>query len=305
MSWDDLLDDISGTPKKDVDPFPEFGNTKPALLGQEFEVSQKFPDIQGMVMDYFDDLNSQPDPPHSPAFYPSTVAGKTCKHLYYHHYTTGRREQFGNQLRIIMDNGTDCHTRWQRYLAKHLLGTWKCTSCGSVLNENEKYHKIKPNDKVVYTSMTPQPMPEKCPSCGGHHFQYEEWRVVSDKYGYRGKIDGIINYRNEWVGLEIKSASPVSFDKFKGDYWLMDIYKKQFALYMDDLAIEKGVFLIENKGTQSTLTVPMLLSEVDLSEMKKTMLEVLAAKSVDDLGQPLLNKDCEKCIFKNRECNPV
>lgn len=252
-------------------------------------------------------------------FHPSFIAHTDCLNAMYLHRTEHERETFFAKTHRIFQNGNDYHTRIQRHLRKHLLGTWKCRDCHSVINENIKYldwiektqtHEdcLKAIKPVKTLSDNPVPIPSECPSCQGIDFKYMEWRVIDPETQITGKIDGIIEYQGVMFGFEAKSANFNSFKSLGYGTPLFKKYERQFSLYLNSLGFQYGIIYIENKNDQSEKVFTINVNDAAIQEFLKptvsTMEKVNHHLQIGSVPMPVRNKDCKDCMYAGGLCLP-
>jgi hypothetical protein len=255
-----------------------------------------------------------------PGFHPSFISGTTCRTAYWYSLQEANFFHIDPKLQRIFDNGSDVHSRIQRYLASRLLGTWRCRKCQTTIGQQRAYaHFLRENlsnpayrDEIEHTdamSITdkPIPMPTVCPGCDrkqedefNNLFVYKEWRIIDPVSGIVGKTDGIILHNNKHVPIEIKSANNRNcLNLLKSGPSLK--YRKQFMLYVDRLAAQHpdlewaggGIFVYENKDTQQ-------LIEIECWPDTKILEEIYARCTLartEGRGEAILNDDCAQCNF--------
>lgn len=256
-------------------------------------------------------------------YHPSYIARRSCVLSYYYHLKDYRSLDPDPRTLRIFHTGDSMHSRLQKYMRPFLYGTWRCKGCHKIHNQHEGYFRwlkdLQPTDEaaemrrnaelaaVVSASDTPMPYPAPC-SCGGEDFRYEEWRVISEKYGITGKIDGIFkNSRDEWVGWEIKSANNQSYMNLgRKDSSLLQKYKRQLSVYLSVLGISYGVITVENKDNQTLRDFHLYLQDEDLSGMfTRLELATQMAKGKKKLPTARRNEDCRDCPYLQDPCSPT
>jgi hypothetical protein len=251
-------------------------------------------------------------------FHASDIASRNCTNAIVLARPTKRERKFPPKTLRIFDNGNAVHDRIQRYLAKNSVGTWKCRQCGAELGQRDTYvdwlHENQSNPdfpditkqlgRVVSVSKTPIPEPEICPRCGGKHFQYAEWRIISDQYGVTGKIDGVISLPNfPLTGVEIKSCNVFDFGKMvKGEnQQLIDKYIRQFNIYLVCEGLTQGVIIVENKNNQELFAISVKADPEPLQQIEYANKCYLG---LEPMPEPILKDECGGCEFAGDKCHP-
>ena len=93
--------------------------------------------------------------------------------------------------------------------------------------------------------------------------KHKELEVTNDDPPIRGFIDGVIEWKEMEVPVEIKTANSNSFQfrtntgKVSGSHFV------QFLIYLKLLKAKEGFLLYENKDTQEILVIPIMVSETN------------------------------------------
>lgn len=291
------------------------GKSKPSLPHVVAIVELEQVNIQRREKDFYGDGESI-----MPGFHPSFISGTTCQAAYFYSLTEDTSFHIDPKLQRIFDNGSDFHSRIQRYLTPLLLGTWRCRKCQTTIGQQRAYaHFLRENldnpayrDEIEHTdamSITdvPTPVPVICPGCDrkqagefNNLFVYKEWRIIDPETGIVGKTDGIILYDGKYIPLEFKSANNrTCLGLAKTGPSLK--YKKQFMLYIDRLKAQHpdlpfsdgGVFIYENKDTQQLIEIECWRDEAVLGPI---LARCLAART-EGRGRAVLNDECPDCKF--------
>lgn len=251
---------------------------------------------------------------------PSFLVHTSCVHAIwlYARYAEGRRvEVIQPTLQRIFDNGSDVHSRLQRYLSNHLYGTWGCKKCDAVIHENDAYRQwvdlygvphTESLAKIVSYSKTWMPRPTVCPRCGGESFVYREWRLFDLKRRIKGKTDGILRAPSSskaprYLGLEIKSANSMSIASIKANPAsdTLRSWKEQEAVYLRLAGLEEGVILVENKNTQTFDFEIPIKAQAHKKTVDAMLTRVDRALKLKD-SKPVYSPACKKCDFQHGLC---
>lgn len=245
-----------------------------------------------------------------PGIHPSSISGSKCARSYFLRAAAMSNETHSPAVLRIFDNGHDVHTRIQRYLQKHLVGTWRCENCRKYINTNQKlllYAKAFPNfqlDPDIHqksASLVPIHCPTICPVCAEPGpFHYAEWAVVSPEMFITGRMDGLLDVNGRIIPIEIKSMNDRNFSSLstKG---VLPHYIIQFSLYMHILGYRAGVFIIENKNNQKIFeadcVVDMKLIQPFLDRCSLSAQAFFAGRGQDAL--PVDLSECPDCNVRS------
>lgn len=165
-----------------------------------------------------------------------------------------RQRKIPFALRYRLDVGHALHEMVQRHLAGMgiLKGFWRC----------DQGHET--------TEISCRP--PKCASCGSEHIRYREIRVGHEvEPGFRivGRTDGVVCWKGEDMGLEVKSVDPKRF-AFLGapdayPVFQLNLYMKLLRdTYFQDL--RKGIILYVSWPSAETILLPARSFVVDYSD---------------------------------------
>ena len=300
------------------DAMTDFLNSISSPTHIDEDLPVEFPDLIQMIEDGIEKAHQKGDRLRMGGFHPSFISGRRCFHAYYLHRLKEKRGDLSLRVKRVVDNGTAVHNRVQKYLAGELYGTWICRSCHGIHYTHSGFHswlrtqQDNPDAKeqlanMVSTSNEPKKMPHRCSRCSSDKFRYGEWRVIDDDLKITGEIDGILKYKGETFGLEIKSASSRSFPGMlakTSPYFKK--YVEQFSIYLKVLGIKYGLIYFENKDNQTDGVVPIVAAEVDLSDMQTLIKQVnhLVANGLKPPFAPEVNRECGNCPYYGIECQP-
>lgn len=252
-------------------------------------------------------------------FHPSFISGTTCQAAYHYNRSIENKFHVDAKLQRIFDNGSDVHTRIQRYLSARLVGTWRCRKCQATHGQQpaymaflEKTAATNPGyaDELAHTatvSASPIAAPAQCARCERKAadefnplFVYKEWRIIDPETGIVGKTDGILAFDGKYVPIEIKSANNrTCLTLAKTGPSLK--YKKQFNLYIDRLKAQHpdlpftdgGIFVYENKDTQQLIEIECWRDDAIISPILERCRKALT----EGRGEAILNDDCLNCGY--------
>jgi CRISPR/Cas system-associated exonuclease Cas4 (RecB family) len=91
--------------------------------------------------------------------------------------------------------------------------------------------------------------------------KHEEYEIVNEYPPIRGFIDVILDWNNEEVIGEIKTAKQESWDTYQGKMSPAPNHLLQILTYMKLRNVKEGFFLYENKNTQQVLIIPVQMNE--------------------------------------------
>lgn len=191
-------------------------------------------------------------------FHPSQMAKAKCARQLVYQYLGAEGDMevkyHSAQTHRIFHNGHDVHSRIQRYLTDLgkftegkcvLIGRWKCKACGTGFGYPPE--EADPKDFKNYWV----PVPEKCNCAGGsaspNSFRYMECGIEDRDLRIKGKMDGVIKWKEESWCVEIKSVNPFEFPKLSAPH---ENYLVQSNIYQRSSGIPRMVWLYEDKGSQ-------------------------------------------------------
>lgn len=249
-----------------------------------------------------------------PGIHASQVAGERCVRRLY--WVATRRymeienwEEYvkisnfiGAQLRRIFENGSDVHTRIQRYLTisgKHLLGTYR-HYCKGFFDKATPYGLLKipfknvmKGDVSLDFGMTADQFLSKaiedeftCVKCGEQlqkktALYYEETSFLIPELHLSGKVDGVLQLEDGSKALlEIKS---INRDNFQSLLTPLPKHIEQTHIYMLALGLDKVVFLYECKDNQVLKEYVIPRNEEIIKEYKSVFSLVADAISTNTL----------------------
>lgn len=237
-----------------------------------------------------------------PSFHPSQLAKAFCVRKMVYEFLGAPFEgdlKFNPSLtHRIWHNGHGVHDRIQGYMAALgkftdgkcvLIGRWKCP-CGAEYG----YKKSGKKEEGAYWV----PRPDKCDSCGrdGRHILYKEAGVNIPHLRVKGKMDGVLVWKDEkWI-VEIKSMNPYQYANLSAP---PDYYIPQTDIYMMASGIHKTIWIFEDKATQNWRE---FLTHHDPKNIAKILdLLVKANKAIDSKTLPPKYKDqrsCRACEYR-------
>ena len=290
------------------------------LLSEDNSFVKKV-DVNSILKEYFTSSeNTERDLVKS--FHPSELSTRSCDmYNILSHDKPGKNGTFSARQYLIFDNGHSMHSRWQKSLSRYLLGTWKCDSCGYIINENSNYIEFLDNQGLDYTTLTgnfcssasdiPIKKPSKCANCSSSDgFEYREWRVVSLDMNIAGRTDGILEVDGHRYVLELKSANSNSYETLSSSNLLLK-FIKQVGLYMYVTGEENSMVIVENKNTQEYKVFYYKLSDLMKQDYFVSYIESvkeLKSKLVDFrkgmIVAPKLHAECASCKYKGGLCKP-
>ncbi|MFW6129646.1 MAG: hypothetical protein ACOC56_00590 [Atribacterota bacterium] len=277
------------------------------------------PDINSIigVVDTYLRWRQKNSPPRGYEIYhPSAFGGCLRQMQYYRYVERGlikvEEQDFPSKILRLFDKGHNMHERWTRYMEDIgvLRGYWKCKdpTCLSVYGEDDELGCFKP---------------EKCKSCGGKTFYYNEVSVVRKDLNFYGHADMILDFSNfdssRFNGVDMAfnedflPKNPIVVDmKTANDYRFKRVlqkgpslkYRVQLVIYANILPVEYGVLIYENKNTSDTAYYKIdkctdtIFNKIE--EQAKSMNEMVDRKLLPP-PRPI-NKDdyeCSNCPFKN------
>ncbi len=123
---------------------------------------------------------------------------------------------------------------------------------------------------------------------------------MPDQSMFHGRADAIVSINNENYIVEIKSASPYSFKNLSEP---KESWKKQLQIYLNHFGIDKGIILVECKGTQKLKEFSIEKDEGVLEELQEEFEKLLDMIKKDvipkkpDKGDWKFDK-CRYCLYK-------
>lgn len=257
-------------------------------------------------------------------FHPSFISGSACPVAYYFNATTDRPPLHAPpRVYRIFDNGSDVHSRIQRYLSPWLRGTWRCRKCQATHNQNTEYVRYLENalktehnrgyqdelKEIVSHSEFPTAAPKECLGCKRKQseeynplFVYKEWRIFSRRYGIVGKTDGLFDWKNKLLPIEIKSANTrtcKALPRVKPS----PKYVKQFNFYMGalkevfgDLIADVGLFIYEDKDNQDLYEFEHWYSPEITAKEYELCEQVMPVRDIKELT-PARGDECTQCPY--------
>ncbi len=91
--------------------------------------------------------------------------------------------------------------------------------------------------------------------------KHEEYEIINEYPPVRGFIDVILDWNNEEVIGEIKTAKQESWDTYQSRMSPAPNHLLQLLSYMKLKNVREGFFLYENKNTQEVLVIPITMNE--------------------------------------------
>lgn len=152
----------------------------------------------------------------------------------------------------------------------NFLGKWACSPCNSKLDAGEEPILIGTNENWVSKP------DHECSVCGYELWEYAEVRAVNDKYGWSGRIDGIIRHLDEEYLLDIKTKDTVAFDAMCRDNVPDFGYVMQLQCYMEATGVKKALLYYVEKNR--------LRDKVFLIHYNPTGLAKLYAETIDEVN---------------------
>jgi hypothetical protein len=208
----------------------------------------------GLVEEVSRFLENYKDDDRAPGFHVSEVAYKFCPVKYIIGKVLEQKRQIPYHLRFRFDVGSALHEMVQEYFAKMqiLKGFWKC-----------------PNGHIT-TEISLKP--EKCPTCGAKNLHYEEIFLSHDlKNGHAivGSTDGVLCWRGETLGLEMKTLEPHVLSMMSKPYPYPII---QLNIYMHLLRMKlfpemkRGIVLLVAPMDKDAILLPMKSFFIDYTD---------------------------------------
>lgn len=238
-----------------------------------------------------------------PSFHPSRLAKAFCERKLVLEFLEAPFEEelsFTDAIgHRIFHNGHGVHERIQGYMAGLgkftkgkcvLIGRWKC-KCGEKYGFRPEKSKKKENDFWV-------PRPDKCKACGrdGRHMEYKEAGIEIPDLRIKGKMDGVLEWKDEQWIVEIKSMNPFQYAKLMAP---PDYYIPQSEIYQHASGIHKMIWIFEDKATQQQRE---FITQHNYKNIEKIM--SLVARANAHINAKTLpekykdNRSCKACEYR-------
>lgn len=250
-------------------------------------------------------------------FHPSQLGMAHCIRKLYNQYHNipfdTDKKNFTAQTHRIFHNGHAVHDRIQGYLGDIggysndralLLGRWICKKCGA------KYgYDPDPKVTITFPGITCGLLerPTVC-ACGarGRAFKYNEVTVEHKILKVRGKMDGVLKWKDEYWIVEIKSINPFDFNSMTAP---KVEYEAQINFYHEMSGINKALWIYEDKGTQRWREYISFADKKLIASQLKMLVEVnkyIDAKKVPPVySKPEDEKKyCKYCEYRASSCFP-
>jgi len=197
----------------------------------------------------------------------------------------------------VFHNGAYTHKRIQSYLADldsftkgkcKLIGRWRCV-CGAVYG----YAKEGKKENEFWV-----PRPKKCKKCGvdGRAMEYKEAGIFLPDLRIKGKMDGVLEWKDEQWIIEIKSINQYQFQSLKNP---PDYYIPQSDIYMMGSGIHKVIWLFEDKSSQNIREFITFHNIKNIESIIKLLVKV--NKCIDEKKLPKRIEDkklCKPCEYR-------
>lgn len=137
--------------------------------------------------------------------------------------------------------------------------------------------------------------------------KHEEYEIVNEYPPVRGFIDVILDWNNEEVIGEIKTAKQESWDTYQSKMSPASNHLLQILTYMKLREVKEGFFLYENKNTQEVLVIPVHMNDKNkkiIEDLFQWMSEVYDNfRSGEIPKRPFIKSSsaCKNCKVK-KEC---
>ena len=180
-----------------------------------------------------------------------------------------RTREVAADLNLVFSHGTALHNILQNQvlpaLGEILYGQWRCLLCGKLVGCSDGKPML---DCII-------PRPDRCLSCGGGGFLYEEVSLRSDQYHLTGHPDGFLKLPGyEGFGvLEAKSISQRGAWEVKKTPKMDHVIQSQMYMWFTGtqwaqiLYWDKGTFgvsgLIEHHVERDDETIENILQNID------------------------------------------
>ena len=102
--------------------------------------------------------------------------------------------------------------------------------------------------------------------------KHEELEITNEYPPVRGLIDVVLDWNNEEVLGEIKTAKQEVWDTYKAKMSPAPNHLLQLLTYMKLRNVKEGFFLYENKNTQEVLIMPIQMNDRNKEIIDKTFL---------------------------------
>jgi hypothetical protein len=244
----------------------------------------------GLVEEVSRFLENYKDEDREPGFHVSEVAYKFCPVKWVIGKAMEQKRQIPYHLRFRFDVGTALHKMMQRYFAEMqiLKGYWKCSN-GHITKEIT----LKP---------------DKCPTCDDKRLRYKEIFLSHElKPGYRivGSTDGVLSWKGETLGLEMKSLEPHVLSMMNKPYPYPIV---QLNIYMHLLRMKlfpemrRGIVLLVAPMDKDAILLPMKSFFIDYTDTywKEAVEKVTRAIELEEAYRA--GKLTAQTLIANRIC---
>ncbi len=243
-------------------------------MQQENDVANKF--LQDLL--YTIEKENENDYIPTKAYKPSGIAG--CKRGLYFQMTGVKPDIEPSSVELvgICESGTDRHEVLQDYIKQVGSYTGNC----KWLNVAKYLHEHNITDPQVVSQ------------------NGNETKLFSKKYNMRFMCDGLIQYRDEYYILEIKTESSLKFSRHD-EPW--KDHKMQAACYAMCIGVPRVIFLYENRDncTKKAFLYEVPQSQIDYIEQVINYVD----RCVEEHKVPPKEPDkCTYCNYKG-ECRRI